>query len=140
MPQKKKGNTAARKKSYDETEVRNKEIIGIVVIAVSILLLLNFIIAPQEDSAEISAFGVVSLWFVTALRFLAGHGAIALPVFLLVFGILICAGRGREHSASRLVGIAMMFMAVLGYLQLSSVLLPFNSAIVFTLFPDFYYH
>ena len=126
MPQKKKGNTAARKKSYDETEVRNKEIIGIVVIAVSILLLLNFIIAPQEDSAEISAFGVVSLWFVTALRFLAGHGAIALPVFLLVFGILICAGRGREHSASRLVGIAMMFMAVLGYLQLSSVLLPFK--------------
>lgn len=126
MPQKKKGNTAARKKTYDETEVRNKEIIGIVVIAVSILLLLNFIIAPQEDSAEISAFGVVSLWFVTALRFLAGHGAIALPGFLLVFGILICAGRGREHSVSRLAGIVMMFMAVLGYLQLSAVLLPFK--------------
>ena len=130
MAQKKKAAPARKKeRSFDEADIRKKEIIGIAVIAVSVLLLLNFIVAPKEYTAEISSFGVVSWWLVKALRFLAGHAAVTLPVFMLCYGILICAGKDKTHIMGRLVGIALIFLAVVGYLQLSAQMQPFGAYI-----------
>ncbi len=139
MPAKKKSTPkrAAPKKSGSRSHsvqneqdiVRNKEIVGIIVIAAAVLLLLNFILAPDVNEPEINAFGVVSLFFIKCLRFLAGSGAISLPIFLGIFGVLICAGRNQRNNKGRLFGLSIMFVAILGFLHLSHELLPFKEYI-----------
>ena len=92
-------NTSRSRSVKSEQEIiRDKEIIGIIIIAVSVLLLLNFILAPDQNAEDVGAFGVVSLFFIRVLRFLAGQGAITVPIFLLGFGILVCAGRNHRST------------------------------------------
>lgn len=122
--------TRRRPAAKSEQELnRDKEITGIIVIAISILLLLSFLFAPEQNTAEISAFGVVSLYLIKALRFLAGHGAIILPIFLLVFGILVCVGRNQQNSRGRLVGLTLIFLSVLGFLHLNQQITTFDEYI-----------
>jgi DNA segregation ATPase FtsK/SpoIIIE, S-DNA-T family len=108
---------------------RDKEITGIIIIAISILLLLSFLFAPDQDTAEISAFGVVCLYLIKALRFLAGHGAIIVPIFLLVFGILVCVGRNQQNSSGRLAGLSLIFLSVLGFMHLNQQITDFETYI-----------
>ncbi|NLF79984.1 MAG: DNA translocase FtsK, partial [Clostridia bacterium] len=108
---------------------RDKEITGIILIAISILLLLSFLFAPEQDTAEISAFGIVSLYLIKTLRFLAGHGAVMLPIFLLIFGILVCIGRNQQNSRGRLAGLTLIFLSVLGFIHLNQQITTFDEYI-----------
>ena len=114
----------ARVKSAQDL-AREKEILGIVLISVSVLLLVNFILAPDPAAADIGAMGVVSLFFIRLLRFIAGSGAVALPLFLLVFGIFVCADKNNP-SNGRLAGILFIFLAFLGFRQLGMELVDFR--------------
>ena len=49
----------ARVKSAQDI-ARDKEIVGIILIAAAVLLLVNFILAPDPQTAEIGGMGVVS--------------------------------------------------------------------------------
>lgn len=109
----------------EEQMARDKEIAGIILIAVALMLLINFMLAPSSTAVDLNAIGVVSLFFIRALRFIAGGGAVALPIFLLAFGIMVCADRNRR-SAGRSIGMLLIFIAFLGFLQLEQDLLPFK--------------
>ena len=114
----------ARVKSAQDI-ARDKEIVGIILIAAAVLLLVNFILAPDPQTAEIGGMGVVSLFLIRLLRFIAGSGAVALPLFLLVFGIFVCADKNNP-SNGRLIGILLIFLAFLGFRQLSMELVAFR--------------
>lgn len=123
-------NTSRSRSVKSEQEIiRDKEIIGIIIIAVSVLLLLNFILAPDQNAEDVGAFGVVSLFFIRVLRFLAGQGAITVPIFLLGFGILVCAGRNHRSTKGRLIGISLIFLGILGFIHLNQEVLAFKDYI-----------
>ncbi len=124
-----RSNSRSRSVKSEQEMIRNKEIAGIIIIAVSVLLLLNFILAPDPHAEDVGAFGVVSLFFMDVLRFLAGEGAITIPIFLLGFGILVCAGRNQHSAKGRLIGISLVFLGILGFVQLSAEVLDFKEYI-----------
>lgn len=109
--------------------LREKEITGIILVAVALLLLVNLILAPDPETVEAAgavesvSVGVVSLFINRALQFCAGRGAFVLPVFMLVYGILVCVDKNRS-SHSRLTGLLLVFCAFLGFLHLGEELLP----------------
>ena len=77
--QKRKSTSAAPRRNYrrspakSEQEInREKEIIGIIIIAISVLLILSFIFVPDETSDEIGTFGFVSLYIIKVLHFFCG--------------------------------------------------------------------
>ena len=108
------------KKPAPKTEqqlLREKEIAGIVLIALSVLLLATFILAPHPEEADPGAVGVVSLFFNKVLRFCAGRGALTLPLLMLVYGILVCVDK-NQTSHSRLAGLVLVFCTFLGLLHL----------------------
>ena len=108
------------KKPAPKTEqqlTREKEIAGIVLIALSVLLLATFILVPHPEEADPGAVGVVSLFFNKVLRFCAGRGALTLPLLMLVYGILVCVDKNRT-SHSRLAGLLLVFCTFLGLLHL----------------------
>ena len=74
----------ARVKS-DLEMARDKQIMGIALVAVAVLLLVSFALAAETDSADAGAVGVVSVFFLRLLKIIAGRGAVLLPVFLLIF-------------------------------------------------------
>jgi len=119
---KKKTNTttSSRSKSGKLTAAqmaRDKEILGIVIIAVALLLFVSYILAPTD--ADAAGMGAVSLLLIDLMRFFAGSAAIALPFLLLVFGVLVLLNRNKnENSNLRLAGLIMMFAALLGLLHL----------------------
>lgn len=124
-----RNNSRSSSAKSEQEIIRDKEIIGIIIIAVSVLLLLNFILAPDQNAQDVGAFGVVSLFFMKVLRFLAGQGAITIPIFLLGFGILVCAGRNRRSTKGRLIGISLIFLGILGFIHLNQELLAFKEYI-----------
>ena len=124
-----RNNSRSSSAKSEQELIRDKEIIGIIIIAVSVLLLLNFILAPDQNTQDVGAFGVVSLFFMKVLRFLAGQGAITIPIFLLGFGILVCAGRNRRSTKGRLIGISLIFLGILGFIHLNQELLAFKEYI-----------
>ena len=105
--------------------IRNKEIAGIIIIAVSVLLLLNFILASGQDADTGSSFGVVSAFFLTTLQFFAGSGAIAIPIFLIWFGVLLIIGREQSDGKSRFVGVIIIFACLLSFLHIGQPEEPF---------------
>ncbi len=118
---------AAKGRGKSEQELmRQKQILGIVLIALALLLLFNFILAPDPKS-DVNVLGLASLFIIMLLRFFAGTGAVALPIFLLAYGIMVCADRNVRGGQGRLLGLFLIFIAFLGYLQLSETLSPFAS-------------
>jgi len=97
--------------------LREKEIAGIVLVALSVVLLVNFILAPGPGEAEAGSIGVLSSFLNKLLYFCAGRGAFVLPVCMLVYGILVCMDKNCS-SNSRLTGLLLMFCAFLGLLHL----------------------
>ena len=114
--------TAAQK---EQIYTRNKEITGIIIIAVSVLVLLNFIFAPEQGADSDGSFGVVSLFLINALKFIAGKGAISIPLFMIGFGVLLILGREQQTGKSRFVGVLLVFASLLGFLQLNQPMEPF---------------
>lgn len=138
-------NTAAKKKNtttkkaatskkatnkVDERQMaRDKELIGIAILALGLLLLIGYTLAPDANSASVGAVGAVGLFFLRSMRFFAGNGAVALPVFLLLFGILVCIDRNRADTKARYIGLAILFIGILGFLHLEQDIVAFKQYI-----------
>ncbi|MDO4581260.1 MAG: DNA translocase FtsK 4TM domain-containing protein [Bacillota bacterium] len=121
-PRKPAGKSAGRKSAANakspEELLRSKEIIGIIFIAAALVLLTGCLIAPEPEAADTGVIGVVSLGLLIALRFLAGNGAIALPLFLLAFGVLICLDRHNSGPKRRFAGLIICFFTLLALLHI----------------------
>lgn len=104
---------------------RDKEIVGIVICAVAAIMLISFIMAPKPEQADVGALGLVSLFIVRVLRLFGGGMAIALPIALLIFGIATVADKNSQ-SASRLIGLILLILALFGLRHLSVPLAPFK--------------
>lgn len=104
---------------------REKEIIGIVICAVAVIMLISFIMAPKPEQADVGALGLVGRFIVRVLRLFGGGMAIALPIALLIFGIATVAEKNSQ-SASRLIGLILLILALFGLRHLSVPLAPFK--------------
>lgn len=104
---------------------REKEIIGIVICAVAVIMLISFIMAPKPEQADVGALGLVGRFIVRVLRLFGGGMAIALPIALLIFGIATVADKNSQ-SASRLIGLILLILALFGLRHLSVPLAPFK--------------
>ena len=109
---------ANKRKSSRATKksVRKKEIWGISLMAIALLLLVSLWMA-RDGSAE--GIGVVGSFLATVMEVLAGRAAYAFPVFLLVFGFLMFTDRHRKVWGWRLTGLMMIFLSCLGLLHLT---------------------
>lgn len=96
--------------------VRKKEIWGISLMAIALLLLVSLWMA-HDGTAE--GIGVVGLFLATVMKVLAGHAAYAFPVFLLIFGFLMFTDRHRRVWGLRFGGLIMLFLSCLGLLHLT---------------------
>ncbi|MCR4963653.1 MAG: DNA translocase FtsK [Firmicutes bacterium] len=121
------GKQPAKRAQADPADLaRNKELIGLGVLALAVVLLISYFVTPDVSRAEVGAVGTIGLWCLKAMAFLAGEGAVGLPVFLLVFGVLICIDRNRGHAASRYLGLFLLFWSVLALLNLHQPMAPFG--------------
>jgi S-DNA-T family DNA segregation ATPase FtsK/SpoIIIE len=101
-----------------------KEIIGVAVMAMALLLLCCIALAPV-DGEDVTALGAVSLLLLDVMRFLAGNASISLPLCLLAYGALLLAGRYKAQSGVRLTGLILLWTAFLGLFSLSLPMLSF---------------
>ena len=104
---------------------REKEIVGIVICAVAVIMLISFIMAPKPEQADVGALGLVGRFIVRVLRMFGGGVAIALPIALLIFGVATVADKNSQ-SASRLIGLILLILALFGLRHLSVPLNPFK--------------
>ena len=104
---------------------REKEIVGIVICAVAVIMLISFIMAPKPEQADVGALGLVGRFIVRVLRMFGGGVAIALPIALLIFGVTTVADKNSQ-SASRLIGLILLILALFGLRHLSVPLAPFK--------------
>ena len=104
--------------SLEPLSPRAKEIIGISVMALALLLLCCIALAPAAGE-DVSALGAVSLLLLELMRFLAGNAAISLPLCLLVYGVLLLLGRYHAQSGFKLAGLLLLWAAFLGLFSLS---------------------
>ena len=104
---------------------REKEIVGIVICAVAVIMLISFIMAPKPEQADVGALGLVGRFIVRVLRMFGGGVAIALPIALLIFGVATVADKNSQ-SASRLIGLILLILALFGLRHLSVPLAPFK--------------
>lgn len=107
---------------------RDKEIVGIIICAAAAIMLVGFLMAPEPDAADVGALGLVSLFIVRLLRLIGGGGAVALPIILLIYGLLTIADK-NSYGQSRLVGLLLVFLAFLGLRQQPMELAPFKEYI-----------
>ncbi len=122
------GNKSVKRANANPADMaRNKELIGLGVLALAIVLLISYLLTPDVANAETGAVGTIGLWCLKAMVFLAGAGAVGLPIFLLVFGVLICIDRNRLHAASRYWGLFLLFWSVLALLNLDQPLSTFGA-------------
>ncbi len=111
--------SAPKQEKSEEQLLQEKEIAGIILIALAVLLLVNFILAPHPGEGAESTIGVVSLFFSKLLYFCAGRGAVVLPLCMLVYGVWVCLDRNRG-SGRRLSGLGLLLLGFLGFLQLNA--------------------
>ena len=104
---------------------REKEIVGIVICAVAVIMLISFIMAPKPEQADVGALGLVGRFIVRVLRMFGGGVAIALPIALLIFGVATVADKNSQN-ASRLIGLILLILALFGLRHLSVPLAPFK--------------
>ena len=104
---------------------RDKEIVGIVICAVAVIMLISFIMAPKPEQADVGALGLVGRFIVRVLRLFGGGMAIALPIALLIFGVATVADKNSQ-SSSRLIGLSLLILALFGLRHLSVPLAPFK--------------
>ena len=121
----KKAPQAPRRVRSEAELARDKDIAGIVIIAVAAIMLISFIMAPKPDQADVNALGQVSLFIVKALRFIGGGMAIALPIALLVYGVVTVADK-NSYGPGRLIGLILLILALFGLGHLSVPLTPFK--------------
>lgn len=88
---------------------RKMDIIGVLVAAAGLLMLLSFF-STQE--------GLVTTWISTALRQLAGWGAVVISAALLLTGLWLVfrhAERFPRISAGRITGVILLYLNLLGW-------------------------
>jgi len=108
------------------SNTRNREISGIIIIAIGILLLVSVLLASDGST---SGLGAVGGFFADAMRLLAGQAAIVFPIFLLTFGGLVFADRYTGMLNGRLFGLSVVLLAILGLLHLKLEFLPWTEYI-----------
>ncbi len=111
----------AKKKRRRKNSRRN-EIQGIVLVALALLLVVGLLLAAFSTDA---AMGTVGQVMTLVLQILAGSGAIAIPLFLLVWGIMLFANKGKKFIQLRSFGLLLLFLSCLGFLHFGKTLLPF---------------
>lgn len=105
---------------------RQKEIISVAVMALALLLLCCIALAPDAQAGEdVSALGAVSLLLLSLMRFLAGSAALTLPLCLLLFGVILLAGRKHVQGGARFAGMLLVWAAFLGLFSLTQPMLGF---------------
>ncbi len=114
-----------RRVRTEEELARDKDIAGIVICAVAVIMLISFLMAPQPDRADVGALGLVSLFIVRVLRMIGGGVAVALPIGLLIYGIATVADK-NSYGRSRLIGLILLILALFGLCHLSVELTPFK--------------
>ena len=119
MPKKK------RKKSTKNTkkQVRAREVSGVVIIALGILLFVSVLSAGRAGE---NAVGAVGAFLAMIMSVLAGTAAVMVPLALIVLGILIFAGRYRGLVSGRFFGLALLFFGTLGLLHMPLEYLPWK--------------
>ena len=91
MPPKKSAKSTSKPKNSKSTKrkapqafsPRQKEIFGLSIIAIAIVLVVSMLLAPT-DGAEATGIGIVPVLLLRLLSFLAAQAAVILPFFLLV--------------------------------------------------------
>jgi len=122
---KKSSRAAAKPKQLSPAELaRRREINGILLVALGLLLLVNYWFAPESDAA---GFGYVSMMLLKLMRFLCGSAAIALPLVLLAYGaLLLCDRNSHLGSIPRTIGACLLLVSFLALLHLKQPLLGFS--------------
>jgi len=105
-----------RSSRTSKKSVRKKEIWGISLMAIALLLLVSLWMA-HDGAAE--GIGVIGSFLATVMTVLAGHAAYAFPIFLLIFGFLMFTDRHRRVWGLRFGGLIMVFLSCLGLLHLT---------------------
>ncbi len=111
------------KKEITAYSPRQKEIIGIMIMALALVLLISVAVAPPEGE-QTGALGFISLFLLDVMRFFAGIAAISMPICLLLFGLVVFLGRNQVSNIGRLVGLGLLWWAVLALFSLQ---LPLSS-------------
>ncbi|MEA3560318.1 MAG: DNA translocase FtsK [Candidatus Omnitrophota bacterium] len=103
------------------TEDRINEIIGLLLIAVSILIGLSLIsYHPADTDLVVSSVnsqtnnftGIVGAYLAQILFFLAGKGAYLIPFLAVIWGIFRLKGKKMEHFYLKLVGAVILLVSV----------------------------
>ncbi len=113
------------KKDVAAYSPRQKEIIGIMIMALALVLLISVAIAPPEGE-QTGALGFISLFLLDVMRFFAGIAAISMPICLLLFGLIVFLGRNQVSNIGRLVGLGLLWWAVLALFSLKLPLTTFG--------------
>ncbi|MCL1975330.1 MAG: DNA translocase FtsK [Firmicutes bacterium] len=126
---KKKNNRSGKKAAIpprsEPFSSRTKEIIGVAVIALALLLLCCIVLAPEAVD-DTNALGSVSLLLLELMRFLAGQAALSLPLGLLVYGALLLLFANQTQSGQKLSGLILFWVAFLGLFSLNQPILRFT--------------
>ncbi|MGI5891507.1 MAG: DNA translocase FtsK [Bacillota bacterium] len=101
---------------------RKNEIWGIVLVALSLLLLIGLFLSPMSSGEGIGAIGRI---MTMVLQILAGTAAIIIPFFMLVWGVMIFADKGKTLLQLRFLGLLLLFLACLGLMHFAKPLEPF---------------
>jgi len=97
------------RKQFRVSPERKMDIIGVLMAAAGLLMLLSFFSTEK---------GLVTTWISTALRQLAGWGAVVISAALLLTGLWLLfrhAERFPRISAGRITGIALLYLNLLGW-------------------------
>lgn len=105
-----KGRAASSQKSKLSETVK-REIWGIALIACAILIFIG-VLNPQSGGA----IGTTLSGFFIAL---AGKGAIAIPIFLAVWGVLIFMDKNNRRWDHQMTGLAIVFFVALTFFHIS---------------------
>ncbi|MDD2221430.1 MAG: DNA translocase FtsK 4TM domain-containing protein, partial [Clostridia bacterium] len=100
-----------------------REFVGIFCIVFAIILFIGLFLPHEEGSG---AIGSVGLALTTFAKTVAGTGAIAFPIFLLLFGFFLIIDRKKGLLQKRVLGVFLLFFSILGFLHLNEQLIGFR--------------
>ena len=115
-----------KRKKNTKKQVRAREISGIVIIALGILLFVSVLSAGKAGESTVGAVGAVGAFLAMIMTVLAGTAAITVPLVMIILGVLIFAGRYRGLVSGRFFGLALLFFGTLGLLHMPLEYLPWK--------------
>lgn len=113
-----KKSSAGKSKTNKQTNNRNREIYGILCMALGIIFAIS-LFAATKNPEDASIAGVVGGFFIKIATAVAGKGKFLLPVALLFWGCIIFGGKQYAWLGKKSLGLFLLFTSVLGFYHLN---------------------